>query len=363
MSTMHLLYVDDEAPFIDLFVTAVKDWNRANPDRTFECSTYQSGEEALQDLRARRFDGALFDLKLKGDTKESKLMGNALAETTIEELGMPVGILSGRPADVSEKIKEAPLVNTFQKEGGCGDRVMEWFGELHAMMETLRLARASIRKSAAEIFMLRIWPMWQTYAGLSSAGLPLERVITRQFAYHIAEKLGADTEENPGWHPHENYIHPALLEHRAHTGDIFKDEDGFWVVLTPQCDMATGKIEQALMAYCDPTILNDWEEKCASLAEKVAQNEQPSNSLRGYFGDRVNQNLKPSEHFLAPLNGLPLMVQFKKLKLVPLAELNSSLSDRVASVAPPFLANLTQRFAAYMARPGQPNIDIKHFAG
>jgi hypothetical protein len=56
------------------------------------------------------------------------------------------------------------------------------------------------------------------------------------------------------------------------------------------------------------------------------------------------------------------MVNFKRLLLEPMAKLNALLNtDRLASVAPPFLSNLTQRFAAYIARPGQPNIGVEHF--
>jgi hypothetical protein len=58
-----------------------------------------------------------------------------------------------------------------------------------------------------------------------------------------------------------------------------------------------------------------------------------------------------------------MMVNFKRLMTRPLVELTGLLEkDRIASVAPPFLANLTQRFGNYMSRFGQPNIDIRHFA-
>jgi hypothetical protein len=55
------------------------------------------------------------------------------------------------------------------------------------------------------------------------------------------------------------------------------------------------------------------------------------------------------------------MVDFKKLMTLSLEDLQKQLPQRKASVATPFLANLTRRFGAYISRVGQPDIDVSHF--
>ena len=149
---------------------------------------------------------------------------------------------------------------------------------------------------------------------------------------------------------------PALLENRPHTGDLFKFNDELWIVLTPQCDMATQKAISVLLARCNPSPAIDvWRGRLRELRD-VSGNKRKS--AEDFFKKLVNQ-AEPAQHFLPPLeeNGQPLMVDFKDLLTVPLAELQGRLSDRVASVATPFLGNLTQRFGAYVSRMGQPNID------
>jgi hypothetical protein len=173
--------------------------------------------------------------------------------------------------------------------------------------------------------------------------------------------LGLDSEENVKWHPFENYIVPALLENRPHTGDLFRLNGEIWVVLTPQCDMATQKAVSVLLARCDPKPkMDEWEKHVGLLQAGVSASKKAD--AEKFFKKLVNQS-EPAQHFLPPLeNGQPLMVDFKNLQTIPLDGLQVRLSDRVASVATPFLGNLTQRFGAYVSRMGQPNIDTSHFS-
>ncbi|MCP4621892.1 MAG: hypothetical protein GY844_36275 [Bradyrhizobium sp.] len=186
-------------------------------------------------------------------------------------------------------------------------------------------------------------------------------IVSRQYASHIAESLGIDSDETVRWHPFENYVQPALQESRPHTGDIFKLDDALWVVLTPQCDMATQKAPTVLLARCDPNpAIEEWKENIAGLRPDASNNKK--RAAERFFSRLVNQ-AEPALHFLPPLEGeQPLMVDFKCLRIIDLIELQTKLSERLASVATPFLGNLTQRFGAYISRIGQPNIDPRHFS-
>ena len=66
---------------------------------------------------------------------------------------------------------------------------------------------------------------------------------------------------------------PALMSSRAHTGDIFRFEGVLWVVLTPQCDMATQKVESALLAKCTPGIA-EWDANVAAFRAAASNRSQ-----------------------------------------------------------------------------------------
>lgn len=360
---MRILFVDDDAGQQDLFNDAINDWNAGQEQRQFEAAMLSSPEEALSVLGRERFDCALFDLKFPAaGAPGQKLVGNQLARSGIEQYGIPIGIMSGEPGDLDADIAARGLLRTFVKNPGAYEAAVGWFASLWEMMEVLAASRARIRRSEAELFIGRIWPRWQNYSALTAGGAQLEAIVTRQFASHIADALGADGPDNPLWHPFEAYTFPRAEDQRAGTGDIFRLDEQLWVVLTPACDMAAGNIGHVLLAHCNTEMLDTWPAKRQQMIDFNAAGQPHSGGVQKYFRDLVNQNVESSRHFLPPLEGAPLLVNFKQIQTVPLAELTEQLTQRVACIAPTFLGNLIQRFGAYISRTGQPNLDIGFFA-
>lgn len=357
---VRLLFVDDHPRWKDMIADVVNDWNAENPDRPFDLTVCDRADEARAHLASNAFDCALLDLKLPGGADGGATVdnGSQLALDTLETVSIPIAILSGNPEDRAAALHDEQLVRAFKKSGDIGRDIIEWLGAQWPMMKSLRTARETIQKTGVAVFRSRIWPRWERYGNIVAGGAPLDKIITRQFAAHIAELMGTDGGENPDWHPLENYVSPALLNHRPHTGDMFRINERLWVVLTPQCDMANDNVEDVLLARCDEDALPKWQRYVDRLTANANDAE-----AQDWFGKKVNQGISPSQHFLPPLEGRPIMVNFNALRTMPLTDLKARLdTDRLASVSPPFLSNLVQRFASYMARPGQPNIGVQHFA-
>lgn len=358
--SMQLLFVDDEPLQRESFTDSIDEWNEANPHRTFIGLVCSNSIEALAKFETHRVDCALLDLRLR-EGGGNIAHGNDLAIKAVDGIGIPVGVISGWPGDLNEGLAERHLLRTFDKNIGGYARALEWFGGLWEMMEVLKAARGKLESAGAEIFASHVWPHWTDYAawpGLDQASL--RTVIARQFAGHIAERLGAD-QGTPGWHPFECYLKPPLKARGVQTGDMFRMADGLWVVLSPQCDLATKGVDNVLLARCEENQPGDWAEKVAALLEAQQAGDVPQKKSR-FFTDLVNQNMAVSKHFLPPLDGAPIVVDFKRIKTETLDELEAAVSNRAASIASSFLPNLTQRFGAYVSRNGQPNIDINHFA-
>ncbi len=363
MGDKQILFVEDKAQQRDLFRTVVDDWNHEHEadGRSFIVHTRDDFPSAKEALANYRFDCALFDLRLPdpdGGPRE-KPSGNELALIGLHENGIPVGIITGLRDDLAGELEESGTVRIFDKgDGDSYANAVNWFAGLWDMMEALAAARKHMQGLAADVFVRRMWPQWGTIsAAAGDDGGKLIRIVTRQYVNLMGELLGL--EQGGGWHPFECYISPSLEPDRAQTGDVFELDGGHWVVLTPQCDMATGKTENVLLAFCDPDCLSEWEANVAKLREATPEQFDKRSS---YFRNLVNQK-EPASHFLPALPGenRPLMVQFTKLMTKPLAEVTASLANRKASVSAPFLGNLTQRFGAYISRTGQPNIDVTHF--
>lgn len=366
MTARRILFVEDNAGQRLSFADAANEWNDTHAEQQL---IYQIAEHAGQGtalLESTRFDCALFDLRLPREANgiETFAAGNDLARFALEQFGIPVAIISADPAELDPQLRSLNLIRTFNKgDPDAFEQALVWFGDRWRMMDTLAITRRQIDRLGADMFSRRIWPKWADYEALTEHGEnQLDVIVTRQYVSHLSEFLGTEDDGNPGWHPFETYVHPALQEGRAHTGDIFRlDDDNLWVVVSAQCDMATQKIANALLARCHQN-LADWEDRVAELrAPDLSANKTSTRDK--YFSRLVNQ-ADPAVHFLPPLRRgeMPLMVDFTTLTTVRLETLNGQLQTREASVAAPFLPNLTQRFGAYMSRPGQPNIDVAHFA-
>lgn len=357
MNYLDILILDDDLGMIDLFETAVEAWNESNvaTEKQFKVIV----ADVIDDARQRRFDCAIVDLRLQnGNQVEDQAdNGNSFATSIIYERGIPVAVVSGHIAELSDTLERLDHFKSFSKNDGYGP-VVEWLSTQWELMATLKVAREQIELASAEVFSKRLWPQWQATQALSkNSSAKREKIVTRQFASHIADLLGLDLDTNPDWHPFENYVVPALTEARAHTGDIFQQDDGFWIVLSPQCDMAIGKIVNVLLASCTEGI-----EGWGSHIETLKKTPDRVKS-RDFVKKFVDQDIAKSKHFLPPFPGRnePVLVSFSNVKTSTLDDLNSVLDQRIGSVSTPFLGNLIQRFGAFISRTGQPNIDISHF--
>lgn len=358
-----MLVVEDEDRMITLLQDALDDWNDASKSiaRRFEAVFVKNPEGAAKEVYSKKIDCALVDLRLppdEGSDKTNADNGNALAAALLRENGIPVAIISGHPGEAEPSLVDGGTVRAFGKADDGYDQAVGWLASQWELMDALRSVRQRLDKSTAEVFARRIWPNWSQMANaIGHDNEKLAIAIARQYASHTAELLGQDASGE--WHPFENFIVPSYIADRAHTGDIFLLEDTNWIVLTPQCDMATGKVPNVLLAECTLGV-DLWAENVEALraAKSNTKRREPSKFLRNF----VNQNLPASVHFLPPIPGTeePIFVQFGKIRTMPLGELNQRLDVRVASVSPPFLGNLVQRFGAFISRTGQPNIGVEH---
>lgn len=368
MIARNILYVEDDDKNILSFKDAVEDWNKDNEgeNRAFRYHIAKDMEEAHDLIGSIRVDCALLDLRIpdQKDAKSDADTGNKLAQEVLHKCGMPLAIISGHTGDLDEELLEGGLIAVFDKSAANSfAKSVSWLGSWWVMMEAVFEARKKFEMLTSEVFVRRIWPQWKEFLQISGEDKRrLATIVSRQFMSHAAEFLGL--EENPDgetWHPFECYVVPPLIDGRPHTGDVFDFDDGRWIVLSSQCDMATGKVESVLLASCAVGI-EGFSDHVANIKDPSTSNNQKKNAEK-FLRPYINQNLSQAKHFLPPLPGEqdPIIVEFSKLRTVDLGYLVKVLDKRKASVSHPFIGNVIQRFGSYMSRTGQPNIDMKHF--
>lgn len=366
MTSMYILFVEDNERMIDSFETTIQEWNDANnaSGKKFKTKVARTSDEAILFLDDIRFDAVVVDLRLPKvpDGQEDASHGNELAHSTICNRGVPIVIVSGNVAELSPELVEMDTVKCLSKGKGYVPAV-DWLSEQWDMMHTLKLARRELESASAAVFAKRLWPQWCDIAKLNSANTEdLYKIVSRQYAGHISDYFGTSSEENADWHPYENYVIPSMIEDRAHTGDLFKIDDDVWIVLSPQCDMANRMIGSALLARCETAENQAWSQDISLIKNEGAKQKSKEKAVER-IRQTVNQNISKKKHFLPPLPGTtdPIFVDFSNLQTMEVAYLDSILGDRMATVSSPFLGNLIQRFGAFMTRTGQPDLAVEHF--
>ncbi len=363
---LRILLVEDDEAQIDSFNDAVSAWNMENAgnERKFIYQVARNAAEAKDFIEGSRIDCALVDIRIpeRKDEKPRHANGNHIIKTLLLERGLPIGVISANMSELEAEIAGKEHVRQFDKgDVNTAEKAVSWLAENWSMMEVLDLVRHKMERAAAEIFGKRLWPQWNSLPVTDPK--QTAEIVARQYTSHLVDKLGLEHPENIEWHPYEAYVSPSFHETRAHTGDIFELEEGqLWIVVSPQCDMATQKVPNAILCICEPGI-DGWDGQM-----KKAQDTEPEDKRKkalDWIRKKTNQEMPVSKHFLPPLPGSfdPLIINFATLVSIPLVELNKPehLKKRKASVSSPFLANVVQRFGAYISRTGQPNIDPATF--
>jgi CheY-like chemotaxis protein len=341
---LQVLLVEDQDGNIDAWMDKAKSHNSDAEARGFsvETTTAKSVNEAQTILQTRKPDGMVVDLRLQTEGHaEPNDHGNALVKYALETHPVAIAIYSGQGQEA--EVGDCPQVEVFDRGGGL-DPVFDWLSRQRGMLLQLRSTRNSVERETARVFFRSIWPRWTHWT--KDAAADVGPMLARHVVAHIHDAL-LDADGGAA-HSEETYFMPPIKD-RLDTGDLVKDDDGLWIVVTPRCDLAnTGKVETVLVARC-VDIAQRWDGKSTKEKTKLAQHDGAA-----------------KYHFLPPMldndgNQLgPWFVQFHDLRAIPIADVPAGLTaKRWASLAPQFVPSLVERFGAYFSRIGTPSLSTE----
>ena len=147
MNQMNILLVEDNDRMIELFETAIEEWNENNVENNqcFECKIAKNSEGAFYLMEGHKFDAVVVDLRLPEieDGKELAKHGNEFALSVVDKRGVPIVIVSANTADLDSKLKQMDAVTCISKTEGYGP-VVNWLADQWDMMNTLKEALSLI---------------------------------------------------------------------------------------------------------------------------------------------------------------------------------------------------------------------------
>ena len=353
MTTRLLLIAEDDEDAIGSWKRDIREFNRNGYGLNFEAIFAKTKLDALKDLERINFDCAVIDLRLPVSVDEMELdknaTGNEVVAMLLERAGIPAVVYSGHVAE-AEDFSHLSCIKVIAKTGDGQMTVLKHLASFETLMEAMHVTQKRIAAEAARLFHRAIWPRWdEAWVHLEDANR-LGEIVTRQIVSQIAESLGQPSDKH---HPEEVYLLPPIADGLG-TGDMICMDGKEYVIVTPRCNMARNQCPAHLtLALCAP-MEGEWKELRAFLRGSTKQQASAERRIHAFS----TQNHAIASHFLPPSGSDgPWLIEFESVVTVPREKVPEMLGGRRRSIAAQFVPNLVQRYAAYLGRIGQPDLD------
>lgn len=353
-----VLYVDDDEENL----AHIKEFldGEEVADGVLAVTTLNNFDKCLIRLETHRYDLIILDLRLGPLSEQvSEEAGEKTLKLIQARQFIPVIFYTALPGLVNHQ--ESPLVRIVEKTKG----VQELPNTIKNVFDTLLPAtnRALIRhletiqRDYMWEFVAKNWDQLSNSPDRSALAYLLARRLAISLSEKGIEKIissigGTTVIPQKGVHPMQYYVMPPV-EYDPLAGDIFKGKidakDGYWVLLTPSCDLVDGRdnAEFALFAQC--SLLTEQEEY-----QKWKNNpEKHKDSFERFMMNRKKERF----YYLPAVLSLPdLVIDLQSLVTIPFQNLKTL--ERLASLDSPYAEALLTRFSRYFGRIGVPDLDV-----
>ena len=367
-----ILFVDDEEDICG----HVKEYLEASGSEettggNLIVETVTKFDSALDELQARLFDLVILDVRgtdMTGDSQQEA--GTRVLDDIRGKRFVPVVFYTGLPHLVSHE--KTPLVRVVEKTQGLSvlfDTVKDLFETgLPQVNRELVRHMERVQRDYMWGFVAENWHRYGETQDRRSLAYMLARRLAmslsgpriQQLAQRLGDTAGPFTQDERV-HPMQYYLLPPVEDRSPEAGDLYYgeigDETGYWILLTPSCDLVAGreKADHALFAPCD---LLDQQPEFKAWKDVPNRSNIIIGNLTSLLRDN-RRNAQPERFFYLPgVFDVPdLIVDFQRLETLPREEMHSL--DRKASLDSPFSEAILSRFTRYSGRLGTPDLDVE----
>jgi len=354
---LKLLIIEDDTDQIQMYQDNIEHYNYTNK-QNIEPYCINNLDEGLQALDTPDYDAAIVDLKLTQGDQEGK--GNQIIAKIKSSLRIPIIIISGYPQDLNAQYKAEnnPFIKVHQKD----DNFLEIVDDIVAVHKTgitnILGKKGHIEQYLNNIFWNHISATVDFWKSQVVADNDIEKILLRYTLSHLQEHLElSDTQEDfEEYLPIEMYVSPPIKKN-AFTGDIIKfiEDDSFWIILNPSCDMAQSKAKNITIAQIEK-IENDY---ILNLKREIRQDSTGEKALikQTELEKLLRNSGSLKYHFLPQASCFEGgFINFQKVKSIRYRDLDGNY-ERIASVTDRFAKDIIARFSHYYSRQGQPDFN------
>jgi len=261
-----LLFVDDDPDFCRQ-VQEFLEGEIIPPGDRQQVKTLNDFGDTLDELEVQRFDLLILDVRLGPHSiTPDEEAGITTLQAIRQRRFIPVVFYTGLPHLVRHLV--TPLVQVVEKTAELPrllDSLSSIFAtRLSAVNRALIRHLETIQRDYMWDFVANHWEQFgDTSDHTSLAYLLARRLATslsgsgiQQLAQELGDSIGTAVTEGQ-MHPMQYYVIPPV-EPAPLAGDVYQgqigEHNGLWVLLTPSCDMVTGreKADLVLLARCLP---------------------------------------------------------------------------------------------------------------
>ncbi len=345
MNKLRLLIVEDVEQELESFRDELDDYKREKKRdiELVECKTLETALDKLDNS----FDGVIIDLKLANHRSNE---GSQVVEKIKESFfRIPIAIFTGNPGewahDLDEKIM---LIEVFTKGETEYYELLDRFWDIYNTgLTRIMGGRGLIEQRLSEVFLKNLQPQiptWVSYGAENSERT--EKALLRYTLNHLLQLL--DEDEEPCF-SEEVYIYPSMLD-RITTGSIVTENDQWFVVLSPACDLVPRGENGVLNT--DSILLVEVER-----VNKVLGGSKSKSKVR-----ELCTNRRTYYHWLPPTDFFQGgILNFRKLTTLDEDVFDEKFGKPTIQISLSFVKDIVSRFSSYYARQGQPDIDSTDF--
>ena len=369
VTVWQLLFVDDDPDFCRQ-VQEFLEGESIPPGDRLQVKTLNDFGDALNELEVYRFDLLILDVRLGPHSiTPDEEAGITTLQAIRQRRFIPVVFYTGLPHLVRHLV--TPLVQVVEKTAELPrllDSLSSIFAtRLPAVNRALIRHLETIQRDYMWDFVANHWEQFGATSDHTSLAYLLARRLAtslsgsgiQQLAQELGNSIGTAVTEGQR-HPMQYYVIPPI-EPAPLCGDVYHGQVGeiqsHWVLLTPSCDLVTGREKAELVLLA----------RCLLLTEQVEYQQwrdslpAPPRAINGKLQDLLRNNRRDSQaerfFFLPGALSLPdLLVDFQQL--VTLQRDRMGRLERLTSLDSPFAEALLARFSRYFGRLGTPDLDV-----
>ncbi|MFH9128068.1 hypothetical protein ACH4KC_15350 [Streptomyces griseoaurantiacus] len=328
-------------------------------------------DEAERLLEIQAFDLVVLDVRdatRRGSTAHPNLQGRELYDRIAKTRWVPVVFCTGLPEQVSD-LAQPPLIQVVPKNR-LDDAVTAIREGLESGVPVLtRHITALVDEHVRGFLRDEIAPNWDRLGAVDRSQIApvLVHRLAAWLKENAAEALGAalgSSEDRVMGHAStaRMYLMPPVTKHVT-AADILRDpQDGWWVVLTPACDLyedlpsggsRAAKAEYVRLTKTVPLSEAPLIARWIEAGSPVKASRERNAALEMFRDNNSRYRILPKY-----LDIPDLLVDFEIVQSVPLAEVRSW--TRVATLDSPFAEAMLTSHGHTVARIGTPDVDFEN---